>query len=393
VNDVGVGGIEFQLSVLLFFALLGYVVGTRFSRSVVVGAILVGVAVGPTVLGLVTYSPLVEVMAHIGAIFLLFVAGLECKFKEVYNARAFVVAAGGVVVPWVAGLLFAVWYGFSFIQSFFVGVALTATSVAITAQVLREMGWLDSVAGKAIIGAAVVDDVLGLLALSVLKQFVAGSFALSSLALIFVVALVFLAVSVFVGTRFVAPFLEYFNVWCGKHGKPNLTFFAAVAVAFFYSAVAEIVGLSAVVGAFVAGVSLESLKIRSYREGAEYFEVVFAAVFFVSLGVLVDLHAAWTSLSFWAFVLLLSVLAVVAKVVGCGGAARLMGLGRRDSLAVGVGMVPRGEIAFIVALFGLSSGLVGQQIYSAILLLGLLTTVVTPFLLSAVFVLGVKGRA
>ncbi|MGB9577425.1 MAG: cation:proton antiporter, partial [Candidatus Norongarragalinales archaeon] len=173
-NDVGVGGIEFQLSVLLFFALLGYVVGTRFSRSVVVGAILVGVAVGPTVLGLVTYSPLVEVMAHIGAIFLLFVAGLECKFKEVYNARAFVVAAGGVVVPWVAGLLFAVWYGFSFIQSFFVGVALTATSVAITAQVLREMGWLDSVAGKAIIGAAVVDDVLGLLALSVLKQFVAG---------------------------------------------------------------------------------------------------------------------------------------------------------------------------------------------------------------------------
>ncbi|MEW5955973.1 MAG: cation:proton antiporter, partial [Candidatus Micrarchaeota archaeon] len=336
--------IEFQLSIVLFVALLGYMIGTRFSRSVVVGAILVGLVMGPSVLGTITYTPLVETLAHIGAVFLLFVVGLECNFKEIYNARSALIAAGGVILPFVAGGWLAIYFGYALQEAFFIAVALTATSIAITAQVLNELGKLDTAVAKAIIGAAVIDDVLGLLALSTLKQFASGQVALGPLGIVIVVAFVFIVGGVLVGTRVAAPFLARFDAWANKHGRPNLTFFAAVTFAFFYSAVAELVGLSAVVGAFLAGVSLASLKIRSFRDGAAYFEVIFAAIFFLSLGILLDFHAFGLSIAFVIFLAALTVLAIASKVVGCMLPAYALGLNGKESLAVGIGMVPRGEI-------------------------------------------------
>lgn len=376
--------IELQISVVLLIALLGYVVGTRFSRSVVVGAIIVGLLMGPSLFGFVTYTPIVEVLAHIGAIFLLFVVGLESNFKEIYNSRSFFIAVGGVLVPWVGGWWITSIFGFSFQQAFFVGVALTATSIAITAQVLNEMGKLDTPVAKAIMGAAVIDDILGLLALSAAKQFGAGSFSVLGFSSLLLVAFGFIIFAIIFGIKFAAPLLKEFDYWARGVKRESLSFLAAVTFAFFYAAIAELVGLSAVVGAFLAGVSLAPFAFKSYKEGAAYFEVVFAAVFFLSLGVLIDFHSFNLSLAFVAFVAALSIVAIITKVIGCGLPAFATGM-QKGALGVGIGMVPRGEIAFIAALFGLSAGMITQEIYSAILLMSLITTLLAPFALKWFF--------
>lgn len=377
--------IEFQISLLLFIALVGYFLAIRFGQSIVIGEILVGILVGPSVLGLITYTEFIEQLATMGAIFLLFVVGLQTKFIEIFNVRSFVIALVGVIVPWVGGFSVAHLFGFPVREAVFIGTALTATSIAITAQVLKEMGRLDTPAAKAIIGAAVVDDVLALLALSLTKEFLTSTISIENLAVTTVIAFVFLAVGIVLGMKVINPQLERFDVWAKEHGVEKATFIAAIAIAFAYSLVAEVVGLSAIVGAFIAGVSLESLKIKSYHEGAEYLEVIFAAIFFVSLGVLVNVQAAASA---GLFIIALTAMAIVTKLVGCAIPAFLMGLKRNEAIIVGLGMVPRGEIAIIAALFGLSNGLIGQPVYVAILMMSLLTTLVTPAFIKQLYRVG-----
>ena len=374
--------IEFQISLLLFVALIGYFVSIRFGQSIVIGEILVGIIVGPSVLNLITYTDFVAKLATMGAIFLLFVVGLQTKFKEIFRLRSFAIALVGVIVPWLGGFAIAQAFGYPLGQAVFIGTALTATSIAITAQVLKEMGKLETQVAKAIIGAAVIDDVLALLALSLSKEFLSQSVSLTNLAVTTAIALAFLAVGLFFGMRFMNRRLELFDKWAVKHGVEKATFIAAVAIAFAYALAAEMVGLSAIVGAFIAGLSLESLKIKSYREGSEYLEAIFASIFFVSLGVLVNVQAASVAI---LFILALTAVAIATKFIGCFIPARAMGLNNRESAIVGFGMVPRGEIAIIAALFGLTSGLIGQEVYSAIIVMSLLTTLVAPLFLKHLF--------
>ncbi len=374
--------IDFQISLLLFVSLLGYFVATRFGQSVVIGEILVGVLMGPSVLGLVTYTDFVSALAGMGAVFLLFVVGLETKFKEVYTLKSFVIAFFGVVVPWAGGFLAASFFKYNFVTSLFAGTALTATSIAITAQVLKELGKLETPAAKTIIGAAVADDVLGLLALSLASDVAAASVSYQAIFLTAVKAVAFLVVATLFGSKIIAVALERWNKYAERHAIPQSTFLAAIGFAFAYATVAELVGLSAIVGAFIAGVSLESVRIKSYREGAAYLEQVFAAIFFVSLGVLVNANAA---LEAWLFVIVLTLTAILTKLVGCWLPARALGFSSKDALVVGVGMVPRGEVAMIVALIGLNAGFVKQDVYSSVLLMALLTTIATPYWLKKLF--------
>src|SRR6185295_278252 len=167
--------IEFQMSLLLFVALAGYLLAARINQSAVIGEILVGLLIGPSFLHWITYTDFVQSVAHLGAIILLFVVGLEFKFKEVFTARYGIIALVGVIVPWIGGYLTAKAFGYNFQNSVFTGTALTATSIAITANVLKEMGKLQTEAAQAIIGAAVIDDILGLLALSLSGQIVEGT--------------------------------------------------------------------------------------------------------------------------------------------------------------------------------------------------------------------------
>src|SRR3989344_8047816 len=196
--------IEFQMSLLLFVALAGYLLAARINQSAVIGEILVGIIIGPSLLGLITYTDFVASVAHLGAIILLFVVGLEFKLKDIFNLKYTWIALSGVIFPWIMGYFLAKLFGYDFGSAVFVGTALTATSIAITANVLREMGKLQTDAAKAIIGAAVIDDVLSLLALSVSEQMVSGTVSLASISLVFINAIAFLVIGSYVGYKFLS---------------------------------------------------------------------------------------------------------------------------------------------------------------------------------------------
>ncbi len=356
--------IEFQMSLLLFVALAGYLLAAKINQSAVIGEILVGLVIGPSLLGLITYTDFVASVAHLGAIILLFVVGLEFKLKDIFNLKYLWIALSGVIAPWIMGYYLAKFFGYDFGSAVFVGTALTATSIAITANVLREMGKLQTESAKAIIGAAVIDDILSLLALSISTQIVGGTFSIGSTAIILLKAVAFLAIGSYLGLKFLSPMIE--KVDKSKIAKkfPEFVFIFAMMLAFLYAMIAELIHLSAIVGSFIAGMVLESAFVKhgkDYREGAEYLHIIFASIFFVSLGILADIKAL--SIGVIWFLIALTAVAVISKFVGCYIPAKLQGLSHNDASIVGWGMSPRGEVAMIVALIGLNAGLIKQDIY------------------------------
>jgi Kef-type K+ transport system membrane component KefB len=374
--------IEFQMSLLLFVALAGYLIAYKINQSAVVGIILAGIVVGPSVLGLITYTDFVSSLGHLGAVVLLFTIGLHFKIEEIANIKYFLIALVGIILPWVSGFYLAELFGFSYGGSIFVGTALTATSIAITANVLKEMGKLNTAAAKAIIGAAIIDDVLSLLALSISEEIVSGSLSVAFIFVTLAKAVAFLVFGVLAGSTIVSRVISRIDrtKWCDRY--PESIFIIAVMVAFLYSMVAELVGLSAIIGSFLAGVALSRIDLRHgavFREGSDYLQIIFASVFFISLGVLLDLHVVTASLAWFIFALTL--VAIATKVLGCGLPALVQRMSVNDSLIVGVGMVPRGEVAMIVALIGLSQGLIEQDTYAALVLMALLTTIIPPLVL------------
>jgi Kef-type K+ transport system membrane component KefB len=371
--------IELQVSLLLFLALAGYLLASRINQSATIGAILVGILVGPSVLGLITYTDFVASLAHMGAIILLFAIGFEFSLKDILTLRNGVISFFGVVVPWAGGYAVAVLFGFDFATAVFVGTALTATSTAITANVLKEIGMLQTAAAKAIIGAAVIDDILSLLALSVTLDLVTGEVALGSLIQTIAIALAFVAVAGTVGVLVVRRFIHRMEASTLTKQYPGFVFIFALMLAFFYAMIADLIGLSGIIGAFLAGIAFSDLELRqskSVKLGAEYFEIVFASIFFISLGILVDIQALTSEIAL--FVAVLTVVALATKIVGCGLPARLMGMCREDSLIVGFGMAARGEVTMIIALIGLNAGFIDQGIFVACILMSLLTTLITP---------------
>ncbi|WP_440950810.1 cation:proton antiporter [Methanosphaerula subterraneus] len=372
---------EFQMSLLLFVALGGYLLASRINQSAVIGLILVGILVGPSVLGWITYTDFIKSLAHLGAVVLLFVIGFEFSLREIVHPRNFAIAVLGVILPWIGGWGLAVLFGYDSASAIFIGTALTATSIAITANVLRELNKLQTEAAKAIIGAAVIDDVLALIVLAISTSVVEGSFSYTGIALITIKALLFIAIGAGLGTLVIGKYLVRLDRTDFVKRYPEFIFIFAMMFAFFYAICAEMVGLSAIVGAFIAGVSFKDVELnqsKSLKEGAEYLQIIFASIFFVSLGILVDLRAVTPEIV--VFLIVLTVVAVITKVLGCALPAWLGGLCRKDSLIVGFGMAPRGEVAMIVALIGLNAGIIDQGIYVVLILMSLLTTVTTPII-------------
>ncbi len=370
---------EFQMSLLLFVALAGYLVASRINQSAVIGLILVGLIVGPSVLGLITYTDFVRSIAHLGAVILLFVIGFEFNMKDIVQPRNFAIALIGVIVPWLGGWGLAVIFGFDSASAIFIGTACTATSIAITANVLKELGKLQTEAAKAIIGAAVIDDVLALIALAISADIVSGSFSYLGVAIVTVKAIAFIVIAAAFGLLVVSKFLAKLDTTPFVQKYPEFIFIFAMMLAFLYAMCAEAVGLSAIVGAFIAGVSFKDIKLHrshSLKEGAEYLQIIFASIFFVSLGIIADLHAVTPEILL--FLLVLTIVAILTKVIGCGIPARLGGLCTKDAIIVGFGMSPRGEVAMIVALIGLERGIIGQGVYVTLVIMSLLTTIITP---------------
>jgi len=374
--------IELQMSLLLAVALAGHLLSGLVRQPAVVGQILAGLIVGPSVLGLITYTTFVANIAHLGAIVLLFVVGLEFRARELAAVRPFVIAVAGIVLPWFAGYLVARGFGFETERALLIGVALSATSIAITADTLRELGRLQSPEAKLIIGAAVIDDVLALLALSMSEQLGGGAIDTAAIALMAGKAVMFIGVGAWLGQILLARLSARIDASPLAVRSPEFVFVLGLLTAFSYALIAEYLGLSAIVGAFVAGVVFEGIHVntsRSVHIGADYVRASFGAVFFVSLGVLADMRTLGTETLLFAGALTLA--ALLSKFIGCGLSARMTGIGTRDSMIIGVGMAPRGEVAMVIALLALNRGIIEQPAYVALVLMSLVTTLVVPILL------------
>jgi len=375
----------FELTFLLAISLVASFLFTRLGQSKVIGYIIVGVLIGPSALkiivpaeGAITGLPeSVLMLAELGAIVLLFMIGLEADLKEIYTRKSISIALGGVLLPWGVGFLVAESFGYGS-EGVFIGATLVATSVAITASIISELGLIGTSVAYAIVGAAVVDDVLGMVVLGISKGLSTGSMDLFGILLLVLGAVLFIGLGAWLGSKFLARLVFNVQVSGYRRRLPNSGFVLALAIAFMYAFVAELIQISAIVGAFVAGTAFSSSVLRdAFRKGTQYLEALFVPIFFVSLGVVVDLGELGSTI---VFALVLTVAAIASKVVGCAVPAKLLGMSKWDSIAVGVGMTPRLEIALVIAYYGLSTQIIDVDVYSVVVLMGLLTALFAPSL-------------
>lgn len=367
--------ILYSLVIMLVFAKLLAEIFVRFGQPAVVGEILAGIIIGPSVLALVNPSEIISTLAEVGVIFLLFTVGLETKPQAILRVgkRAFLVATLGVIVPFAAGYCVTLFWNGSKIEAMFVGATLVATSVGITARVLGNLGLLDAPTARIILGAAVIDDILGLLILSVVSSVNNGDFDYVLLLKTTGLAILFTVLIATVGARIViriAPRIG--QLWIG-----DSFYILGLVLCLGLSYVATLIGMAAIIGAFLAGMALaeatESKQtMHKQTQGVMEFLVPF---FLVNIGMSLDISVFKDISTVW-LALIVTILAILTKFIGCGLGS--YGIGWRRSAQIGVGMVPRGEVGIVVAQIGLGLGVITPAFFAAILFMAIFTTLIAP---------------
>ena len=345
------------------------------------GEILAGLLIGPAVLGWIQPAPFLESLSELGVMFLLFRVGLEVKPAALFQvgSAALMVAVGGVVLPFLAGWGLMKLFGASHPDGIFMGAALVATSVGITAQVLASRGLLWHKSSQTILAAAVIDDVLGLLVLALISSMAKGPVDFGQVAGTALMALLFVAIVGFYGTRAVDAISPRMQQGLRL---AEWEFSVAMVLLFGLSVAAIYVGIAAIVGAFLAGMALSTSagqRLKDLSSGATELLVPF---FLAGIG----LKAQLSSLKEPGNLLLcgaLLVAAILSKLIGCGMFA--LGSGMRDRVRIGVGMMPRGEVGMVVAQLGLSMGVLSQPHYAILVLVCVATTIIAPPLLAIAY--------
>lgn len=381
------------LAILIACSKAAGFLSTRIGQPAVLGELLAGLLLGPSLIDLLHFNffpaehleETVQEVAEMGVIFLMFMAGLEIDLDEMRRAGKTATSVGtmGVVVPLLLGGGTALLFGYSASESLFVGVVLTATSVSISAQTLLELGKLRTKVGTVLLGAAVIDDVEGILLLSIVIAILTGAEG-GALSILFTIArmAIFLVGSFLLGRWLFPRILDAIERW--PISQPVLSF--AVVVVLLYSWSAEIVGaVAAITGAFIAGVLFGRTRFQhTIDEGMRGLSYAFfIPIFFTSIGLHTDIGLLTTS-TFW-LAIVICIVAILSKVIGCGLGARLTGMSNVESLQIGVGMISRGEVGLIVATVGVAQGLVGDEVFAVTVLMVLVTTLVTPLLLRMAF--------
>jgi Kef-type K+ transport system membrane component KefB len=362
-------------------AKLGGELGARFGGVALVGEIAAGAIIGPHVLGWIHEDPILVGLSELGVIVLLFAVGLETEFSSLrrVGARGMTVGTVGIVLPFIAGAGLMWLTGHNTPTALFIGTALVATSVGITARVLGDLGLIGEKESLIILAAAVVDDVLGLLVLAAVTSLGSGALDVTSIAILVAETLLFFGVLLTVG-----------RLGIRRHGTkvrylrmPHGALSAALILCLGLGAVAGIIGLAAIVGAFMAGLLVaelsDELELKRDLEPIRAFLVPF---FFVMTGARFD-FAALLEPSSLAIGIAMTVLAILTKLIGCGLA--MYGTTLRSAVRVGVGMVPRGEVGLVVASLGLAAGIIDAPLYGAVLMMVAVTTLVAPVLLGPAF--------
>ena len=383
-----------SLGILLFAAKLMAELFHKIKLPIVLGELLAGIIVGPFALGalpLVDGEPLVvldETIRHIGeiaAVVILFIAGLEITPREFLRggAAAFTVGSLGVIVPFFVGYYAFAAFGIEALQSILIATALTATSIAISIQVLTELGKMQTKEARLILGAAIVDDILAIAVLSVVVTMVqTGNTqpAIFDIVLLIMQVLGTFAAILVVSVLVIPRVLHTERLWKSKgslEGIITAAFFAAAGIAAF-------LGLSPIVGAFAIGMAVASTRIiKQVHEYVDKLQIIFAPLFFAIIGAQVDLRGVNLDVLFLAGVII--AIAVVTKLIGCALPSLLFLKDRPRSMRVGIGMVSRGEVGLIVAGVGVSSGALTNNIYTAVIIMVAATTIITPIWLKIAY--------
>ena len=368
------------LFIVFVAAQVGGEVAQRLRLPGVVGEIAAGCVVGPSLLGWITPEQVatgtpLDVLAEVGVVLLLFSVGLETRLEDLKKVgkAAFLVGVIGVVVPFAMGALWAHGRGFSWDKSMFVAAAFVATSAGITARVLQELGALQRVESKVILGAAVIDDILAMLLLGVVVSLQGGEgFKPGHLLVVLGEAVGFIAVIGWGGARL----MRWNSRWLDtpRHAQSPLLIALALCLGLAY--VSTLFGLAAIIGAFLAGIiASETRQQHTLEKQTQPLLTLLTPFFFVITGSKIDLHELAGADALW-MLLVVTAIAIVSKLVGGGLGA--LSLGRRGATIVGFGMVPRGEVGVVIASLGLAAGVFSNRVYAIIVAMSLLTAMVTP---------------
>ncbi|AQM60173.1 cation:proton antiporter [Clostridium baratii] len=380
----------FDIAIILLSTKVFGLIAQKFKMPQVVGALFAGVILGPAVLNILHETEFIHQMAELGVIVLMFTAGLEADVNELKKTgkAATVIAILGVLVPLLGGFLVS--YIFSgemgvvdtnaLLQDIFVGVILTATSVSITVQTLKELGSLNSRAGNTILGAALIDDILGIIILTIITSLADTSV---NIYLVFIKIILFFIFTII----FAIIFKKVFKIWADKYdGDVRRFAITSFVICLLLSFIAEeVFGVADITGAFIAGLIISNNKKSEYIDSR--FEtlsyMLLSPIFFASIGIRVEVTGM--NLDTIIFTVVLLIIAILTKIIGCALGAKLCKYSTHESIQIGAGMVSRGEVALIVANKGIAVSLINSSFLTPIVIVVVITTVITPILLEIAF--------
>ncbi|MDK0785630.1 cation:proton antiporter [Clostridium perfringens] len=377
----------FDLALILISTKLFGLITKKVRMPQVVGALVAGVILGPAFLNVLSETEFIQKLAELGVIVLMFTAGLETDINQLKKTgkASFIIAVLGVIIPLAGGFFIASIFNKgndvnTILQNVFIGIILTATSVSITVETLKEMGKLNTRAGNAILGAAIIDDILGIIALTITT-----SLADPSINVIIVLAKI---VMFFIFAGFAGYLFHWAFIKLDERYQRDLRRFVIIAFVFcllLSFCAEEFFGVADITGAFIAGLvisdSNRSKYLNSRFETLSY--MLLSPIFFASIGIKVQLTAMTKTIFIFAILLLL--VAILSKVIGCGLGAKLCKYSNREAIQIGTGMISRGEVALIVANKGIAMGLMLPEFLAPVVIVVVVTTIVTPILLKVVF--------
>jgi Kef-type K+ transport system membrane component KefB len=353
----------------------------RVRQPAVIGEVLAGLLLGPYLLGVVPHSPIYEGIAEIGVIFLLFTVGLETKPSDIMTVGVIASKVGllGIILPFVLGFGLIAYLGHPTLEALFIGTALVATSVGITARVLGDMGLIQELESRIILGAAVIDDIIGMILLAIVSGLGEGALSWIRIAVVAIEAIGFTLFLALVGTRVINRYGKSIE----KIRTPHAPLVFSILICLGLSALSSAIGMAAIIGAFMAGMVLAEFS-EGYHlvEKAEAIYAFLVPFFFFVMGshINVAVMADWEIL---LLALAITVLAVAGKLLGCGLGA--WSLGRAAAIIIGVGMVPRGEVGIIVAMLGLRLHAIPESMYALVIFMSVMTTLAVPPVLRLLF--------
>ncbi|SDX42300.1 sodium/proton-potassium antiporter GerN, CPA2 family [Marininema mesophilum] len=370
----------FKLLIILLSTKLAGDLSVRLGQPSVLGKLMVGIIIGPALLGWIKDSESIEQLSEIGVLLLMFIAGLETDIKELNRNRrsSVAVAIGGIILPLLGGYLAGKALGISDTSALFLGLLLSATSVSITVQTLRDMGKLQSKESITILGAAIVDDILVVVLLAILMSFTGASDV--NIGWIIGQKIAFFLLAIFLGWKVVPMLMR----WLVSLRVSEAVISTGLIICFGFAYFSEKMGVAGIIGAFIAGIAIAQTpykqEVEQKLEPIAYS--IFVPVFFVSIGLSVTFKGLENQIG---LILGLTLLAVITKLIGSGLGARLTGFPLPSSISIGAGMISRGEVALIIAALGLEKGLLAPQFYTTMIIVVILTTLITPPFLKKVF--------